>query len=108
MTNMQHLMKQAQQMQKKMQEQMEAMETKLKAMEIEGQAGGGIVKTLVDGKSRLLSIKIDKSLVADDIDMMEDLIVAAVNDAREKAEKMTAEETAKITGGLNLPGGLSF
>ncbi len=106
MTNIKNLMQQAQQMKHKMQEKMEEMERKLEALEIEGQSGGGMVKATVNGKSCLLRLKVDPGLMTgDDVEMMEDLIVAAVNTARSTAEKISSDEAAKFPGGLGLPTG---
>lgn len=107
MKNLGNLMKQAQQMQAKMAE----MQEKLAAMEIEGAAGGGLVRATVSGKGEVKRIKIDKSLVdPNEVEMLEDLVVAAINDARGKVEAAAAEEMQKITGGLdlNLPGGMKL
>jgi DNA-binding YbaB/EbfC family protein len=107
MKNLGNLMKQAQQMQAKMAE----MQEKLAVMEIDGAAGGGLVRATVSGKGEVKRIKIDKSLVdPNEVEMLEDLVVAAINDARGKVEAAAAEEMQKITGGLNLnlPGGMKL
>ena len=105
MKNMQAMMKQAQQMQAKMQEAQE----KLDDLEVEGQSGGGLVTATATGKGALKALKIDPSLIdPEDPDMLEDLVVAAVNDARIKAEEEAAKSMQAITGGLKLPGGLGF
>ena len=94
------MMEQAQEMQAKMAE----MQTRLAELEIEGQSGGGMVTVVMTGKNEMRSIRIDPSLLkADEGDMLEDLIVAAVNDARAKAEARVQEETGRLMGGLNLP-----
>lgn len=99
------MMKQAQEMQKRMEE----MQQKLAEMEVDGSAGGDMVSVVVTGKGNLLRLKIDPSLIeSKDSEMLEDLIVAAVNDGKAKAEAVAAEEMSKITGGLNLPGGLKL
>jgi DNA-binding YbaB/EbfC family protein len=101
MKNMNLMIKQAQQMQKKMQE----MQQKSESLEIEGSSGGGMVKATVNGKGQLVTIKIDQSIVnKDDIEMLEDLIVAAFNDAKNKVDAQVNQEMASITGGLNIPG----
>lgn len=101
MKNMNLMIKQAQQMQKKMQE----MQQKSESLEIEGSSGGGMVKAIVNGKGQLVTIKIDQSIVnKDDIEMLEDLIVAAFNDAKNKVDAQVNQEMASITGGLNIPG----
>lgn len=105
MKNMQAMMKQAQQMQAKMQEAQE----KLDDLEVEGQSGGGLVKAIATGKGALKALTIDPSLIdPEDPDMLEDLVVAAVNDARTKAEEEAEKSMKSITGGLKLPGGLGF
>jgi nucleoid-associated protein EbfC len=105
MKNLGNLMKQAQQMQAKMAE----MQEKLAAMELSGAAGGGMVSATVTGKGDVKRVKIDKSIVdPNDVEMLEDLIVAAINDARGKVEAAAAAEMQKITGGLDLPGGFKL
>ena len=101
MLNIQGLMKQAQMMQKKMQEEQE----KLGHKEVEGTAANGFLTVMLNGKSEMKKIKIDKSLVSsDDIDMLEDLILVAYNDAHNKVEKMTEESMKSATGGMNMGG----
>lgn len=101
MMNMQGLMKQAQMMQKKMEEAQE----KLAQTEVIGSSGGGMVKVTVTGKLLTKKIEIDKSLVnPEEVDILEDLIVAACNDAQNKAETMMNDGLKDITGGLNLGG----
>jgi nucleoid-associated protein EbfC len=103
--NLAKMMKQAQQLQGKMAEVQE----ELARAEIEGSAGGGMVKAVMSGKHELRRLTIDPSLVTpDDVGMMEDLIVAAVNDARGKVEEYVKEEMGKLTGGLGLPPGLNL
>ncbi len=103
MKNLGNMLKQAQQMQTRMQE----MQAKLEAMTMDGAAGGGMVKITLSGKGDLKRVQIDPSLVtADDREVLEDLIVAAHADAKQKVEAMMAEEMQKATAGLNLPGGL--
>ncbi len=104
MKNLGNLMKQAQQMQARMEEVQE----KLAEAEIEGSSGGGLVSAVMNGKGELKRLKIDPSLAdADQMEMLEDLVVAACADARAKAEAHAAEEMQKITGGLPLPPGLT-
>lgn len=101
--NMQQIMRQAQKMQKKMEEAQE----EVAAMELEASAGGGMVTVKVNGKQELLSIAIEKDVVnPDDIDMLQDLIVAAVNEGMKKAQNAMQEKMQGITGnlGINLPG----
>src|SRR5919205_294749 len=103
MKNLTNMLKQAQQMQARMQE----MQAKLEATEVEGAAGGGMVKVTLNGKGDLRRVAIDPSLMtADDREVLEDLLVAAHADAKQKVEATMAEEMQKATAGLNLPGGL--
>jgi DNA-binding YbaB/EbfC family protein len=105
MKNLGQLMKQAQQMQTKMTE----MQEKLAALEIEGAAGGGLVRATVSGKGELKSLKIEPSLVdPKEVEVLEDLVVAAVNDARGKIDALAAEEMKKLTGGIPLPPGMKL
>lgn len=105
MKNLGQLMKQAQEMQSRMQE----MQEKLAAVEHEGASGGGVVKVTVNGKGEARRVKIDPSLAdPKEIEVLEDLIVAAFNDAKAKVEAHAAEEMQKLTGGLNLPPGLKL
>jgi len=90
---------------KKMQEKMGKLQQELEARTVEAQAGGGMVKVVVNGKFEIVSLQIEKDVVnPDDIDMLQDLIVAAVNEGIRKAQEMTSQEMSKITGGLNIPG----
>jgi len=99
--NMGNMMKQMQ----KMQKQMEELQKQLDQMEVEASAGGGVVTCKANGKKEIVSIKIDPSAVdPEDVEMLEDLIVAAVNEALRNAEDMVAKEMAKLTGGMNIPG----
>ena len=103
MGNINEMMKQAQ----KMQEKFLKMQDELKDRTVEASSGGGAVTVTVNGAKQVLSIKIDKELAGSgDIDMLQDLVAAAVNEALSKAQEMTDEETKKLTGGLgiNLPG----
>lgn len=98
--NIQQMMKQAQHMQKKMQEAQD----KLAAMEITGAAGGGLVTVTQTGKGETKKVKIDaKAIDATDPEMLEDLILAALNDARRKIDEVTSGEIGKATGGMKLP-----
>lgn len=95
------MMKQVQKMQAKM---MEAQE-ELAGQEVEGSAGGGVVKAIVSGKGDLKEIKIDPEVIADgDVEMLEDMIVAAVTQAQENAQQMQQELMSGLTGGLDLGG----
>ena len=103
MKNLGNMLKQAQQMQTRMQE----MQAKLEAMEVEGASGGGMVKVLLSGKGDLRRVAIDPSLMsADEKEVLEDLLVAAHADAKQKVEATMAEEMQKATAGINIPGGL--
>ena len=105
MKNIGQLMKQAQQMQTRMAE----MQAKLGEVEMSGQAGAGMVTALMNGKGELKKIKLDKAVVDPaDIEMLEDLIIAAVADAKAKVEGHIAEETQKLMGGLPLPPGMKL
>ncbi len=99
--NMNNMMKQVQ----KMQQDMEKLQAELDDREVEATAGGGAVKVVATGKKNIVSIGISPEVVDDDdIEMLEDLIVAAVNEALVKADEMVSGEMAKITGGMNIPG----
>ena len=101
MLNIQGIMKQAQMMQKKMEE----MQNELAQQEVCGSAGGDMVKVTLNGKFEMKKVQIDKSLVnPDEIDILEDLIVAAHNDAKNKVENMMNEGMKSVTGGMNIPG----
>ena len=103
MKNLGNMLKQAQQMQSRMAE----MQAKLEAMEVQGQSGAGMVKVVLSGKGDLRRVAIDPSLLAaDEKEVLEDLLVAAHADAKQKVEAMMAEEMQKATAGLNIPGGL--
>lgn len=103
MGNIGNMMKQAQAMQQKMQD----MQKRLNDMTVTGSAAGGLVTCVMTGGGQVKSITIDPSLIkADEKDMLEDLTVAAVNDARQKVEELTQAESQKIMGGLQLPPGL--
>lgn len=101
MHNMQSLMRQVQKMQKKI----AALQEELAQRTVEASVGGGMVTAVVNGRQELVSIKIDPEVVnPEDIDMLQDLIVAAVNEALRRSQEMVQEEMAKITGGLKIPG----
>jgi nucleoid-associated protein EbfC len=103
MGNMNNMIKQAQKMQKDMMKVQEELELR----EIEASAGGGAVTVVVTGKKELVSIKIKPEVVdPEDVEMLQDLILAAVNEAIRKAEEMVSSEMGKLTGGLGLPGGM--
>jgi len=95
----------AQEMQKKMQEMQES----LSNIEVEGTSGGGMVKIIMNCKNEVKKIDIDPSIIKnDEKEVMEDLITAALNDAKSKAEEKSKEEMAKLTGGLGLPPGMKM
>ena len=100
--NMNNLMKQAQRMQRQMEEQQAALESK----EFTATAGGGVVKVVVSGKKEVVSVHLEEEVVdPDDIEMLEDLIVAATNEALRKMEEDSQEKMGKVTGGLGGMGG---
>jgi hypothetical protein len=101
MKNMNQMMKQV----KKMQEQMMKAQEELGNKTVEGTAGGGVVTVTANGHKKVLSIAIKPEAVdPDDIEMLQDLVVAAVNDALAKADEMAAADLSRFTGGLNIPG----
>ena len=94
---------------KEMQAKMEQMQEEIAAMEIGGTSGGGLVSVTLDGKGSLKGLKIDPSLFKeDDVEILEDLIVAAHKDAKDKAEAATAEKTRALTAGLPIPPGFKL
>jgi len=105
MKNIGQMMKQAQQMQQKMAE----MQAKLDQVEVSGSSGGGLVTLTLNGKAEIRRVKIDPSLADPaEIEVLEDLILAAFNDAKAKVETHVADEMAKLTGGLKLPPGIKL
>lgn len=99
--NMNNMLRQAQ----KMQQQMEQMQSELEQRTVEASSGGGAVTVTVSGKKDIKAIKISPDVIdADDVEMLEDLLLVAVNDALSKADEMMSSEMGKITGGLNIPG----
>ena len=105
MKNLAGMMKQAQQMQDKM----KALQDELMEAEVTGASGGGMVEITMSGKHETRRVKIDPSLiVADDAEVLEDLIAAAFNDAKAKVETMMQEKMSELTGGLQLPPGMSL
>lgn len=98
------MQKQMQQMQA-MQRQMEEMQQELEQKEIEATAGGGVVSVTVNGKKELTKVSIKPEAVdPDDVEMLEDLILAAANEALRQVEELSQNEMSKLTGGLNIPG----
>ncbi len=101
MGNMGSMMKQAQKLQKKMLKMQEELKTKT----VEATAGGGMVKVIANGGQKIESIAIEKEVVdPEDIEMLEDLVMAAVNDALNKSQEMVSSQMNKLTGGMNIPG----
>ncbi|MDD9304481.1 MAG: YbaB/EbfC family nucleoid-associated protein [Desulfobacter sp.] len=101
MKNMNTMMKQAQKLQKKMLKTQEELAKKT----VEASAGGGMVKVVANGGQKVESIVLEKEVVdPEDLEMLQDLIIAAVNDALNKAQEMVSSEMGKLTGGLNIPG----
>ena len=96
-----NIMKQAQQMQAKIARVQQELENK----EVEATAGGGMVTARANGKQQLLDLKIEKDVVdPEDIEMLQDLVLAAVNEAIKKSQEMIQGEMSKVTGGMNIPG----
>jgi nucleoid-associated protein EbfC len=90
---------------KKLQERMAKLQQELELKTVEASSGGGMVTVVVNGKFELSSLRIEKDVVTpEDVDMLQDLIMAAVNEGIRKAQEMTSSEMAKITGGMNIPG----
>jgi len=101
MNNMNTMMKQAQKLQKKMLKTQEELAKKT----VEAASGGGMVKVIANGGQRIESIVLEKEVVdPEDIEMLQDLVMAAVNDALKKSQDMVSAEMGKLTGGLNIPG----
>jgi len=95
------MMKQAQQLQSKMMKLQEELADKT----VDSSSGGGMVKVTANGRQQILSIQIEKEVVdPDDVEMLQDLVLAAINDALAKAQEMVSSEMGKLTGGLNIPG----
>jgi len=104
-TDFNNMLKQAQELQKKMADA----QKKVEELEAEGTSGGGLVKVKINGKNVTTSISIDESLISkDEKEILEDLIVAALNDARENVQKKISEEMSSLTGGLKLPPGMKL
>lgn len=103
--NIQKMMKQAQEMQAKMTE----MQARIEKEEVDGAAGGGAVKIRINGKNMMLKVDIDESLMKpEEKEVLEDLLVAAYNDARNKLDATTSDQMSKLTAGMNLPPGLKL
>lgn len=109
MKSMEEMMKAAQEAAQTVQTQMEEVQKRLESLEVEGVAGGGLVKVKASAKGRVINVAIDDSLmVGSEKTMLEDLIAAAFNDARQKADQVSQEETAKMSSGLPLPPGFKM
>ncbi len=93
-------LQQAQQLQK----QMMTVQAELEAAKVEGSSGGGAVRATVTGKMRLDSITIDPEVISEDVELLEDLVRAAINEALDKAQEMASSKMGAVTGGLNIPG----
>ena len=105
MNNFNDMMKKAQEMQKKMQE----MQDSLSSLEVVGESGGGMVKIIMNCKNEVKKIDIDPSIIKnDEKEIMEDLLMAALNNAKSKAEEKSKDEMKKLTGGLGLPPGMKM
>ena len=105
MNNFKDMMKKAQEMQKKMQE----IQDSLSNLEVEGTSGGGMVKIIMNCKNEVKKIDIDPSIIKnDEKEVMEDLIIAALNDAKSKAEEKSQDKMKELTGGLGLPPGMKM
>ncbi len=94
----------------KMQEKMQQVQDELEEITVEGSAGGGMVQVTANGKQEILSVKIDPEILSDDVEMVEDMIVAATNQALKKAQEISQEKMSAVTGGLlpNLPNGIKI
>jgi DNA-binding YbaB/EbfC family protein len=101
MKGMGNMMKQAQQLQSKMMKLQEELADKT----VESSSGGGMVKVTANGRNQIISIQIEQEVVdPDDVEMLQDLVLAAINDALAKAQEMVSSEMGKLTGGMNIPG----
>ena len=101
MKDMQGILRQAQQMQ----ERLARLQEELAGKTVEASAGGGMVTVVVNGRQEVVSIRIEKEVVSpEDVELLQDLVAGAMNEAISRSRKMMAEEMAKITGGMNLPG----
>ena len=109
MKSMEEMIQAAQQAAETIQKQMGETQAKLDSIEVEGQSGGGLVKIRCTAKGRILSVNIDESLMKpEEKQMVEDLVTAAFNDARGKADAKSAEEMSKMTAGIQLPPGFKL
>ena len=109
MKSMEEMIQAAQKAAEQIQTQMGEMQVKLDSIEVEGSAGGGLVKVRATAKGRIIRVEIDDSLMKpDDKQMLEDLVTAAFNDARDKADRVSNEEMQKMQGGMGLPPGFNL
>ncbi len=109
MKSMEEMIKAAQEAAQNIQKQMEEAQSVLDTIQVEGVSGGGLVKVKATAKGRIIGLSVDDSLIVpDDKQMMEDLIVAAFNDAREKADTASNDQMAKMTSGMPLPAGFKL
>lgn len=109
MKSMEEMIQAAQKAAETIQTQMNDMQAKLDDIEVEGQAGGGVVKVRASAKGRILGVSIDDSLMnVDEKQMVEDLVTAAFNDARDKADRISNDEMQKVQGGMGLPPGFKL
>ena len=109
MKSMEEMMKAAQQAAETIQKQMNEMQVKLDSIEVEGSAGGGLVKVRASAKGRILGVSIDDSLmVPDDKQILEDLVAAAFNDARDRADRVSEQQMREMQGSMGLPPGFNL
>ena len=109
MQSMEEMIQAAQKAAEQIQSQMGEMQAKLDGIEVEGAAGGGMVKVRASAKGRILAVEIDESLLKpEEKQMVEDLVTAAFNDARDKADRVSNEEMQTMQGGLGLPPGFNL
>jgi DNA-binding YbaB/EbfC family protein len=109
MESMEEMLKAAQEAAENIQKQMNEAQVKLDSVEVEGSAGGGLVKIRATAKGRILGVSIDDSLIVpDDKQILEDLVTAAFNDARDKADRASNEEMQKMQGSMGLPPGFKL
>lgn len=109
MKSMEEMMKAAQQAAETIQKQMNEMQVKLDSIEVEGTAGGGLVKVRASAKGRILGVAIDDSLMnADDKGILEDLVTAAFNDARDRADRVSNEQMRDMQSSMGLPPGFNL
>ena len=105
MNNMSQIMKQAKEMQDKMAE----IQRKIESQEIEGSSGGGVIKVIINGKNEVKSVKIDESLInKEELEVLEDLLVAALNDANQKLKENAASQMGSLSDGMGLPPGMKL